>query len=158
MTQTQLLFEQSPLRVLSLRQPWAFALLNGKNVENRKWSTSYRGRFLIHAAGSMTRREYADAAAFCAARGLSLPPPEKLAYGGLVGSAVLSDVLPRATAAEEHHDSWRMAGQYGFVISDARALPAFIPCPGSLNFFSVPIAAFSRLPAEFREAATEVRA
>lgn len=36
---------------LSLRQPWAWAILcAGKDIENRTWSTNYRGRIRIHAA------------------------------------------------------------------------------------------------------------
>ncbi|MBL8866467.1 MAG: ASCH domain-containing protein, partial [Planctomycetia bacterium] len=38
---------------LSIHQPWAHAILHfGKSVENRTWSTSYRGPLLIHAAKS----------------------------------------------------------------------------------------------------------
>ena len=36
---------------LSVRQPWAWALLyGGKTIENRKWTTHYRGRIWIHAS------------------------------------------------------------------------------------------------------------
>ena len=36
---------------LSLRQPWAWAILYaGKRIENRTWATSYRGRIRLHAA------------------------------------------------------------------------------------------------------------
>ena len=38
------------MKVLSIRQPWAFAIFNcGKDVENRNWYTPYRGRFAVHA-------------------------------------------------------------------------------------------------------------
>lgn len=39
------------LKALSLLQPWANCVLFlGKDVENRSWSTNYRGGFLIHAS------------------------------------------------------------------------------------------------------------
>jgi hypothetical protein len=37
-----------PLTVLTVRQPWASAIIfAGKDVENRSWAASYRGRLLI---------------------------------------------------------------------------------------------------------------
>ena len=37
-------------RALSIRQPWAWLILNGyKDLENRTWRTDYRGPLLIHA-------------------------------------------------------------------------------------------------------------
>jgi hypothetical protein len=38
------------MRALTVRQPWAWAIAHaGKTVENRSWSTSYRGLLAIHA-------------------------------------------------------------------------------------------------------------
>src|SRR4051794_18968482 len=38
-------------RVLSLKQPWAWAVSAGKKkVENRSWNTPYRGTVYIHAS------------------------------------------------------------------------------------------------------------
>jgi hypothetical protein len=34
------------LKALTIHQPWAWATINaGKDVENRRWKTTYRGRF-----------------------------------------------------------------------------------------------------------------
>jgi hypothetical protein len=55
---------------LSIRQPWAsLILLAGKDIENRTWETRLRGPILIHAAISMTKREYLDAMDFADANG-----------------------------------------------------------------------------------------
>ena len=41
------------LKAISIRQPWAWLIVNGyKDVENRIWATSLRGRVLIHAGAS----------------------------------------------------------------------------------------------------------
>jgi len=41
---------ESPVYALSIRQPWAWLIVNGwKDIENREWSTRFRGRLLIHA-------------------------------------------------------------------------------------------------------------
>lgn len=38
-------------KVLSVRQPWAWLLVNGyKTIESRTWSLNYRGRLWIQAA------------------------------------------------------------------------------------------------------------
>ena len=47
----------TPQPVLSVRQPWAWALLyGGKMVENRTWARRYRGRIWIHASSSRESR------------------------------------------------------------------------------------------------------
>src|SRR3972149_11819690 len=39
-----------PMKALSIIQPWAWLIVHGhKPVENRRWPTSFRGQFLIHA-------------------------------------------------------------------------------------------------------------
>src|SRR5690606_17578579 len=44
-------FPSSPDRALSVRQPWAEAIIgHGKTIENRRWDTGWRGSLLIHAA------------------------------------------------------------------------------------------------------------
>lgn len=39
------------MKCLSLRQPYAELLISGKKtIELRKWNSSFRGKFLIHAS------------------------------------------------------------------------------------------------------------
>ena len=39
------------MKCISIRQPWAWLIIKGvKPVENRTWSSSYRGPLLIHAS------------------------------------------------------------------------------------------------------------
>lgn len=50
---------------LSIRQPWAWLILNGwKDIENRDWTTRVRGRILIHAAKGGSRRDFEEAIEF----------------------------------------------------------------------------------------------
>jgi len=40
-------------RVLTIRQPWAWAIIHcGNDIENRSWSTKHRGRLLVHAGSA----------------------------------------------------------------------------------------------------------
>ena len=41
------------MQVLTIKQPFASAILElGKDVENRTWSTPYRGKLIIHSSKS----------------------------------------------------------------------------------------------------------
>jgi len=150
---------------LSLRQPWAWAVLSaGKTIENRKWSTSFRGVFLLHAASwpgdveAMTKRaeragcrskalhnavEEAQAMLDMAAdAGAKLPKVTMRELyaerGGIVGVARLYDIIPpcRGTLFQCEHP-WHMPEQYGFRLADIRRVP-FTPWKGCLGFFGVP--------------------
>jgi hypothetical protein len=126
---------------LSIRQPWAsLILLAGKNVENRSWPTYTRGPILIHAAKSMTKKEYTEAMDFACSinhapmmslmfrsGGLAF---DNLPRGGIIGSVNLVDCVRRSKSP------W-FQGPYGFVLCNPKPLP-FVPFKGQLGFFDVP--------------------
>jgi hypothetical protein len=119
---------QPGVPALSVRQPWAWLIVNGhKDVENRDWRAGRRGTLLIHASKGLTRREYCEAAAFAAERGVAVPAMEELERGGIVGVVDLSDVVSASRSV------W-FVGPYGFVMKNPRTLP-FVPCRGTLGFF-----------------------
>jgi len=111
------------MKALSIRQPWAWLILHaGKDIENRGWPTSFRGRFLIHASKGMTRAEYELA--------IKLPYFSELERGGIVGEAEIVDCVTDS-------DSLWFSGIFGFVLRNAKPLP-FRPLRGMLGFFEVP--------------------
>jgi hypothetical protein len=72
------------MKILSLRQPWAHLVVSGtKDIENRTWSTNYRGPFLVHASLNIDKD---------AGREQRLDPGE-LQTGGVVGMAEIVDVV-----------------------------------------------------------------
>lgn len=122
---------------LSIRQPWAWLILNaGKDIENRDWPTNFRGRVLIHASKTCTKREYEDAMEFMTDRqilqgiGMNIPSIKGMDRGGIVGSVEIVDCVTRS-------DSPWFMGQYGFVLRNPKPMP-FIPWKGRLGFFNVP--------------------
>lgn len=118
------------MKALSIRQPWAWLILNaGKDIENRDWPTSFRGRFLIHASKGMTRDEYENGLLTLEDidSRIQLPPFEKLERGGIVGTAML-------TACVRQSESPWFFGIYGFELRDVMPLP-FRPYRGALGFF-----------------------
>jgi hypothetical protein len=124
---------------LSCRQPWAsLILIPWKDLENRNWATGYRGPLLIHAAKTMTRREYDEAIDFACSidreRTMRLLASGVLAFdnlprGGIIGSVNLVDCVRRSTSP------W-FVGPKGFVMRDPRSLP-FVPFKGERGFFEV---------------------
>jgi len=41
-------------KAISVKNPWAYLIVSGiKPIENRTWSTKFRGRVLIHASGQL---------------------------------------------------------------------------------------------------------
>lgn len=119
------------MKALAIRQPWAWLVIYGsKTIENRTWRTQYRGRFLVHAAKGMTRKEYDAAKAWAFGCGtLEIPAFEDLNRGGVIGSVELVDVL-------DHSDSPWFMGPKGFVLRDPQPL-TFMPHKGRLGFFEV---------------------
>jgi len=139
---------------LSIRQPWASLILKaGKDIENRCWSTRFRGRMLIHAAKGMTRAEHEDAIAFAVGAIRARPKADAktttlrelgfafddLQRGGIVGSVEIVDCVSGS-------DSPWFMGEFGFVLRDPKPLP-FLPWKGQLGFFDVPQAALAELAA-----------
>jgi hypothetical protein len=119
---------------LSVRQPWAWLIVNGwKAVENRGWKTHRRGRILIHASNGMTLGEYQACylfvAGFSPTVAAAIPSFASLQRGGIIGEAVLLDCVT------EHKSEW-FCGPYGFVLDEARPLP-FTVCKGKQGFFTI---------------------
>ena len=118
------------LKALSVLQPWAWLLSNAiKDVENRSWFTRFRGDFLIHA-GKKWGPEQRDDLQFVRTQFPDIVLPDSFDLGGIVGKACLIDCVDRSSSP------W-FFGKYGFVVSDAIALP-FTPCKGALQFFDLP--------------------
>jgi len=114
-------------KVLSIQQPWAWLIVSGiKDIENRKWPTSFRGPFFVHAGKKLDQSGYEW---IINEMGLSLPKPGEYPLGGIVGKATVIDCV------RSHPGKW-FFGPYGFILADASPLP-LIPLRGQLGFFRV---------------------
>lgn len=140
-------------KALSIRQPWAWLIREGyKDVENRSWSTNYRGRFWIHASGAEVDPEtwargsklladhlwpavradysYVDQGKreFLKDVRATIPGPGEFMRGGIIGTVRLVDVV-------RQHDSLWFEGDYGFVLEEPSEVE-FTRCRGQLYFFT----------------------
>lgn len=129
-------YQHLPDRALSIRQPWAWAIINaGKDIENRSWRTSFRGPVCIHAAQATPNDEFVAARDFISSlkirQGyLRHPMPQwrtAIAKGGIIGTAEIVDCV------EESASPWFM-GPFGFVLANVEPVP-FIYVKGALGFF-----------------------
>lgn len=123
-----------PRFALSVRQPWAWAIIHGgKDIENRSWKRpnpglAFRGRCCIHASKGMTRDEFEGAGWTFADCGIaSAPAAHDLQRGGIIGHVEIVDVVLQS-------DSPWFFGWIGLVLRDPVAVP-FIRCDGQLGFF-----------------------
>lgn len=121
---------QSPIR-----QPWAWAIVNGfKPIENRSWWCGHLGPLLIHASKTFDENgfefiedEFPE---------IELPPKDKFEKGGLIG------IVEMTGCVSAFASRW-FFGPHGFVFENARPLP-FVPCRGLQGVFN-PFAPASRM-------------
>lgn len=123
-----------PRLALSVRQPWAWAIIHaGKHLENRTWGSmnhhlkKQRGPICIHASSGMTRREYDAARGFMAHNGVVCPDAADLVRGAIIGTATVVDWVRTS-------QSFWFMGPGALSMRDMRPVDP-VPCSGALGFF-----------------------
>ena len=132
------------MKALSIRQPWAYFILTGqKPIENRTWSTNYRGPLVIHA-GLRPAKNYNEVLA-PTARALNSPALFLEAAAGASPECTLTTACRRGyllgivdlvAVCEESTSPW-FQGPYGWVVVNPRLIEP-IPYKGRLGLFDVP--------------------
>ena len=127
------------MKALSVRAPWWWYILHaGKDIENREWSTRFRGTIYLHASKWWQREEIgwdADTANRIAGwqRDRERWPSEtvlKAGSGCIVGTIDIVDCVDRS-------DSPWFFGRYGFVLANPVVFGKPVPQKGELGFFDV---------------------
>lgn len=126
------------MKVLSIKQPWAWLIVNGiKDIENRTWATSFRGKFLVHSSKKFDLDGYQFL--IDNRKKLNIPPEfwnefewETGAFtrGFIIGETTITDVV------EQSESPW-FFGPKGFVLTDSRPFKNPTPLKGKLGFFYV---------------------
>lgn len=138
------------VKAITVRQPWAWATAMGhKPIENRSWTTSYRGPLAIHAA---SRWDDAGAASLQAIvrimRQLRLPFPRTLAedkpYSELGKVIAVGELTGICTAGQRGEPCgcgpWAQDGQAHWAVADVRRLAEPFPARGRLQLWDVDLA------------------
>lgn len=126
------------MKAITIKQPWASLIVHGiKDIENRTWRTNFRGRVLIHAAGSHGRKfsvNLTDAqtkAAFATIAKEAMSG--NLPFGSIIGSVEIVDCV------QNHPSIWAEKGVYNWVLAN----PIIYENPiknvkGKLSFWDYP--------------------
>lgn len=121
-----------PNIALSVRQPWAWAIIHGgKDIENRSAAAVRHGmkpgRIAIHASKGMTQDEYLHASNFMEGIGVKCPHPSLLVRGAVIGSVTVVEVV------KESRSPW-FFGPCGLVLKDPAPVRP-MPAVGALGYF-----------------------
>lgn len=119
------------MKTITVKQPWASLICEGiKDVENRTWKTSVRGRILIHAAlkdfdfrNSMTseyQREFIK----------EIKKP--YIKGSIIGSVEIIDCLK---SKDSPHKAWGDMYCYHWVLANPILFDKPITAKGKLSFW-----------------------
>jgi hypothetical protein len=120
------------MKTLSIKQPWAELILEGKKkIEIRKWDTKFRGEFLIHASKNPDK-EAMKKFGF-----------NNLPCGFIIGKVKLIDVKKYDTDNEfekdkNFHLATREWGNYGFILESPERIKP-IQINGKLGFWEFKI-------------------
>ncbi|MCK4647411.1 ASCH domain-containing protein [Candidatus Pacearchaeota archaeon] len=116
------------MKALSLKQPWAELILQGKKkIEIRKWNTKFRGKFLIHSS-KIPDKESMEKFGF-----------HNLPNGFIVGQAELTEVKTYPNNEELLKDkNLHLAGtgwgNKGFILKNPKRIKK-IKQKGNLGFW-----------------------
>src|SRR4051812_12583761 len=103
------------MKALTIKQPYAGSIFaRGKDVENRAWSTSYRGTLVIHSSQ----------------RG-----PDGT---GVWSCGAVLGVVDVVGCVRDHTSQWAEVGMWHWVLRNPRALPEAIPARGAMKFWDIP--------------------
>jgi len=140
-----------PKLALSVRQPWAWAILHGgKIIENRSEGAirsggMTTGRIALHAALGMREKEYAWGAWRLGEHGVRCPPPRELVRGAIIGAVDVVEIISQSES------EW-FGGQIGLVLENPVACDP-IPAKGALGYFEWQAAGELAKPAPWMERA-----
>lgn len=133
------LFNDQPIRAISLWQPWASAIaLDRKHFETRGWGTTYRGPLAIHAA----KRWCAECRAMHQGQWTANGFPSDLPFGAIVALVELTDceptvrVLREITPSEEVWGNYA-SGRFAWRLGNIRPLREPIPMKGKQGFWTL---------------------
>lgn len=138
------------MRVLTVRQPWAWAIVHGgKDVENRSRNVagSYRGPVAIHAASQVSEQGMRDENVRSAwAENGEGDPLEALVIGAVIGVVDVVHAHPDTTGGlccvsgagdlgAPRPPDWTMRDHWHLALANPRPLVVPVPARGRLGLW-----------------------
>ena len=138
------------MKCLSVSQPFADLIISGKKIiELRKWSTNFRGEFLIHAPIKIRIEDCKR-----------LKINKKLVTGAIIGKAELYKVKKYNSVKEIKADQkFHLASKnfhgktFGFMLKNVKSFRIPISCKGKLGFFEID---FPKIEIKDRDLVTDI--
>jgi len=134
------------MKAISIRQPWASMIAEGrKEYETRSWATPYRGQIAIHAAKTLTVKEwehwqkmpfYREFLEQYYSMFASLPRGCIIAVGELAAIYDAVKLAPKISESEVAFGNFA-PGRYAWRIVNVKKLDSPIPLRGQLGLFDV---------------------
>jgi hypothetical protein len=122
------------MKALSIRQPWAWLVVNGwKFIENRAWSMDYRGLLLIHASQNVDRQGINDLENYFCENGEQCPN-EFYDPGGIVRIVDLVECVSDPQRLTEDPLQDYEPGSIAWVVENPRPCELIL-YPGRLRVF-----------------------
>lgn len=135
------------MKALTVQQPWAQVIASGdKLVENRSWSTLYRGPLAIHAGARFSTRGMRDARVgrWAAERGMTYDAVRWLPTGVVVATCELEDCHPAAWCCPPwgEHEYAEADGKvrhtvHHWLLANVKLLAEPVPAKGRLGLWTV---------------------
>lgn len=128
------------MKVLSIIEPWATLIKEGKKViETRSWKTSYRGELYIHASNKKIKKSDTHIIEL-----LKLIPNIELGFGHILCKCKLIDCIYMDQEfldkiqknTQEYLCGEYSLGRYAWVLEDIVPLDEPIPAKGHLNIWN----------------------
>ena len=130
------------MKALTIKQPWAGLIISGmKNIENRTWKTDYRGKLLIHASSTYSKKKRAETEDFISRNILTKEEEKKLnnddgtiqysccKYGMIIGEVELIDCV------KGHSSNWAEKDVWNWVLANPIIYDEPIPAAGKLKLW-----------------------
>lgn len=130
------------MKVLSIIQPWAGLIVTGlKDIENRTWKTDYRGKLLIHASSTYSKKKRAETEDSIRRNILTKEENKKInyddgtiqysccKYGMIIGEVELVDCV------KDHSSNWAEKDVWNWVLANPIKYDKPIEIKGKLGLW-----------------------
>lgn len=137
------------MKALSIRQPWAWLICMGiKDIENRDWATSFRGRIYVHAGNRFDTEalvdsrlcHWLDKSLISLEDGIVIDQLHRTwRQGAIIGEVDITDCVWIQNLGLPATKSPWFDGNFGFVLANPVLYKNPIPYKGRTFFFEVDI-------------------
>ncbi len=124
-----------PEEALSIKQPWAWLICKGyKDIENRDWSTLFKGRIYVHAGQSRSAMTNSNVKYYILERLSKNQTADfliayiNMTFGAIIGEVDITDCVANSRSP------W-FTGKYGFTVANPVLYDNHIACKGKLRLF-----------------------